>query len=287
MSKQRAIPLRIKREVRQRCGFGCVICGKILYEYDHLVPWAKIKKHEADKLTLLCPDHHAEKTRGRLPDEKIHAANANPYNHRKGVSKRRKLYYDGKECEIIMGGNRFADEDQEPFTKITPLIIDNMPLISFSINNGQLFLDLKIFDETSALILEVTENELVYSVSSWDIQYEGSNLKIHAARRKTLVEIVFAPPNKVTVVRAPFMFNGVEVLVRPENILVVNRPTIYKGCEFTGTHGLAIGKVNDLQGGKIRIGCYFGDVPRHIKDRSETLAWERSMVQKTRKLDNT
>lgn len=36
----RNIPLPIQREVRQRCGFGCVICGMPLYEYEHMEEWA-------------------------------------------------------------------------------------------------------------------------------------------------------------------------------------------------------------------------------------------------------
>jgi len=37
----RNIPLPIQREVRQRCGFGCVICGTLLYEYDHILTSAQ------------------------------------------------------------------------------------------------------------------------------------------------------------------------------------------------------------------------------------------------------
>ncbi|WP_198036130.1 hypothetical protein [Salegentibacter sp. T436] len=72
MSKQdkpnsRNIPLPIQREVRQRCGFGCVICGLPLYEYEHMEEWAKVKRHDAEEITLLCDRHHREKTAGLLP----------------------------------------------------------------------------------------------------------------------------------------------------------------------------------------------------------------------------
>lgn len=41
----RNIPLSIQRKVRQRCGFGCVICGMPLYEYEHMAEWAQVKRH--------------------------------------------------------------------------------------------------------------------------------------------------------------------------------------------------------------------------------------------------
>jgi len=48
----------MQREVRQRCGFGFVICGIPIYHYDHIIDHAEVHEHTADKLTLLCPTHH-------------------------------------------------------------------------------------------------------------------------------------------------------------------------------------------------------------------------------------
>jgi len=42
----------MKRSVRQRCSFGCVICGLPLYEYHHMIPYADTEKHEEDNITL-------------------------------------------------------------------------------------------------------------------------------------------------------------------------------------------------------------------------------------------
>jgi hypothetical protein len=57
----RNIPFPIKRKIRQRCGFGCVICGLPLYEYEHLLGFAKVKRHVEKEITLLCDQHHREK----------------------------------------------------------------------------------------------------------------------------------------------------------------------------------------------------------------------------------
>jgi 5-methylcytosine-specific restriction endonuclease McrA len=85
MTDRPPIPSKIKREVRQRCGFGCVICGSPIYEYEHMVEWCKTHHHRADELTLLCSQHHAEKTKRLLPEEKVKAANNNPYNLARGA----------------------------------------------------------------------------------------------------------------------------------------------------------------------------------------------------------
>jgi len=84
MEEKRNIPEAIKREVRQRCGFGCVICGAPIYEYDHIIDWSIVKKHEAKNITLLCPQHHTEKTKGLLTREQVANSNMNPFSLQKG-----------------------------------------------------------------------------------------------------------------------------------------------------------------------------------------------------------
>ena len=93
----RDIPLPMQREIRQRCGFGCVLCGLPLYEYEHLLGWANVKRHVAEEITLLCDQHHREKTAGLLPIEKVREANKMPHNLREGVSKPYDLHYSGVE----------------------------------------------------------------------------------------------------------------------------------------------------------------------------------------------
>ena len=34
----RSIPEDVKQHVRQECGFGCVICGNIIIDYEHIDP---------------------------------------------------------------------------------------------------------------------------------------------------------------------------------------------------------------------------------------------------------
>jgi len=112
----RNIPYPIQREIRQRCGFGCVVCGLPLYEYDHLLGWANVHRHVADEITLLCDRHHREKGSGLLPPSTVDGANRNPYNLRTGVSKPYDLHYSGDECEIVMGGNTFSTKYSGPDT---------------------------------------------------------------------------------------------------------------------------------------------------------------------------
>src|SRR2546426_10590595 len=102
----RDIPRPVKRAVRQRCAFGCVVCGLPLYEYDHLSGWRH--GHHPSQITLLCDQHHKEKTNGLLPLEAAREANQHPYNRRQGVSKPYDLHYSGTDYEMVVGSNSFT-----------------------------------------------------------------------------------------------------------------------------------------------------------------------------------
>src|SRR4051794_27586019 len=114
------IPAPVRRQVRQRCGFGCVICGLPLYEYEHMYEWVHTHSHAADELTLLCDRHHAEKTKGLLPKAVVMNANAAPVNIRNGVSEPYGLHFSGSECEVNIGGNRFLSRG----ARLVPLLIN-------------------------------------------------------------------------------------------------------------------------------------------------------------------
>lgn len=71
----RNIPTKVKQEVRLACGFGCVVCGAVPYEYDHFrVAWPDAVSHEADDIILLCDEHHTKKTKGHIDNEWISTA---------------------------------------------------------------------------------------------------------------------------------------------------------------------------------------------------------------------
>lgn len=268
----RNIPLPIQREVRQRCGFGCVVCGMPLYEYEHMEEWAEVKRHVAEEITLLCDQHHREKTAKLLPKEVVREANENPFNLREGVSKPYNLHFSGKKAEISIGSNVFTCEDHGYGTAMFPISVDGTPLLAFILGDGHLLLNLDIFNEFNKPILHIKNNQLYYSAIPWDIQLIGTTLTVREAHKKILVEIEFLPPNKVIINRGRFLRNGVEILVRPENILITNNAMVLSGCHAHNClGGLILGPHEKPMGGFMAI----DSIPRYLGDRKEALRFER------------
>ena len=75
----RDIPDDVKRAVRQRCGFGCVVCGLAIVEYAHIDPeFPDAKRHDPAAIALLCPQCHAKVTTGMWSVELVKRAMASP-----------------------------------------------------------------------------------------------------------------------------------------------------------------------------------------------------------------
>ncbi len=272
----RNIPLPIQREVRQRCGFGCVICGMPLYEYEHMEEWALVRRHVADEITLLCDHHHREKTNGLLPKEVVRKANENPFNLHEGISKPYLLHFAGDEAIVEIGGNTFSCKDQGYGTAMIPISVDGTPLIGLILADGHFLLNLVIFNEYNSPVLHIKNNQLIFKPVAWDIQLVGTVLTVRENHRKILIEIEFCPPNKVIFKRGRFLSNGVEILVRPSNILITNNSTIIKGCSAINCFGgLIIGHHEKPIGGFFAL----DGISRYLGSNKEALKFEKESLQ--------
>lgn len=241
-----------------------------LYEYEHMRGWANVQRHVAGEITLLCDQHHREKTAGLLPMEAVREANANPFNLRAEVSKPYDLHFSGDTCEAVLGSNTFTFRYGGVPTFTVPVGVDGVPLLAFVLDEGHLLLQLRLFDETNSPVLQIQNNQLIYSVSPWDIRLVGRNLVIRDAPRKILVDISFDVPNRIVINRGRFLLNGVEILLTPDYFLIVNNSTMMSQCQMNDCHGGIIIGAQDMDGGTaFRI----AGVPRYLGDRSTAIRW--------------
>lgn len=226
------MPAALKREVRRRCGFGCVICGFPIYEYDHLLGWANVRRHVADEITLLCDNHHRAKTAGFLPNESVISANENPLNMQTGVTHPYNLYYTGRTFLIRIGTCTVKHSDSRFGITAEIIRIDGQPLLTVKLEDGHYLLDVNIYDSHDRLVLQIVENELVLNVHLWDIELVGTRLVLREANRDILFDIVFGPPSMVSIRRGRFLYNGIEVLVVSGWLSVLNNRSLFQNVSI-------------------------------------------------------
>lgn len=212
-----SIDADVLRRVRQRCAYGCVVCGLPVYQYDHLLGWSETERHVESEITLLCGNHHDEKTRGRLPASVVERANANPHNVGLGVTTPYGLHFGGAEpAEMIIGGNRFTSTGVDMF----PIVVDDTPLVAFTRSEGELRLHLNLWDCYNQPRLMIKDNVLIGRTDSWDMSYVGQVLTLRDGPGNISLRIRLEAPNRVTIDRARLMYNGVLVEVHSERVTV-------------------------------------------------------------------
>lgn len=200
----RAIPTEIKLQVRKRCGFGCVICGLGIYEYEHFDPEFKhATSHNPDGITLLCPNHHTRKTKGLLSKESVIRRNNNPEALKQGFISD-ELDLSAEDLIMFMGTNSFKKTaiavqiGDEPILSITPSDEEDEPY----------HLSAKLRDRQGSVILEIEKNEWKTHIGSWDCKTIGNRIQIRSAPREIELIIKHIPPNELHIERLRMVHKG-------------------------------------------------------------------------------
>jgi len=205
-------PQSVDLQIRQRCGFGCVMCGSPIYDYEHIFGIGETGD-DPDSMTLLCPHHHREKTAGRLPLATVVAANANPHNGVNEFSAGHELYFSSNQAVTFDLGNVQMSTSPESLQSVG-IIIDGAVALGARIVDGHLRLDLNFRDLNNKPLLQVADGVLRFANRSWDITYVGKNIKIRRANRDVVLDMhVDASASRVTIKTADFALNGVRVHV--------------------------------------------------------------------------
>lgn len=226
MKFQRAIPYSIKRKVRQACGFGCAICGHPIFEYDHIIPFSKVKEHKVANLCCLCPNHHADKTRKLIDEKLIAKARNNPFNLRNKNVTTHPFFFYGDECVIEIGSfynycQRGADKSK--IYEYAPLVMANEEIIKIKFGPEDfLLLDLLVKNSNNEIVVAIIENELITKLNFWDIEFKGQILTVKE-RREHGVEIFFEmtidAPSRIAIRKAHLYNKWSQIKVQGDYII--------------------------------------------------------------------
>lgn len=181
----RSIPAAIKRKIRSECGYGCVLCGSVIIEYEHIEPeWNDAKEHDPSKMALLCPDHHARVTKGIISKHKIIEARKNPWSFIHGHS------YDSLSMEASSNKIKIADNIFEDVDIIVDL--NNKPLIWF--NEAEEYgapkrLNALFYDQNGKLISQIINNEFRAFVDGCDVNAQGYKITLNYHRQRINLEL--------------------------------------------------------------------------------------------------
>lgn len=192
----RSIPVEIKREVRQRCRFGCVMCGRSLTEYHHFdPPFRDATSHCPNGIVLLCRNCHDKFD--KLPIDHMRRASANPKCAQVGYAFEDDFLCPNPRCvpqvslaHIVATSGQIIRHNGEVLLGLTS-----------SGNDFPLGLTARIEDQSGTLLFSIEDNELKYGVDRWDVRTCKASLVITAHDGAVAVEMNRSQPDKVSISR--------------------------------------------------------------------------------------
>lgn len=210
---KRYIPTSVRKKVRQNSGYGCVICGNAIVDYEHVDPEFKdAKAHNAACITLLCPGCHSKVTRGSYSKEKVKEAMKHPWAFENGLS------YDdldmpAKEPEIIVGDSKYSG-------LVTLLDVKGKKLVSFKKPENKFspyLINAEFYNQKGDLTAKIRDNIFQNVLGDHDIQFVGGKIIIKCPGYKNpSLELERLGGQDLKVIQLDMFYNGVAVTVNKE-----------------------------------------------------------------------
>lgn len=203
----RDIPEDVKRKVRQRCGFGCVICGNAIVQYEHFnPPFAQAKKHDPDGIALLCGGCHNEVTTGFGSKFLVSENSNNPFCLRRGYTAHR-LKMENDYPIVVVGTTRWEktitifEVFGEPILQIEPPEKPNTPYLITGV----------FCDEEGNELFRIVKNEWIGSTSNWDITFSGGKVTIRIKLRDIALQLQYKPPSEIIITKINMYYKGARI----------------------------------------------------------------------------
>ncbi|MBI3716478.1 MAG: hypothetical protein HY255_10835, partial [Betaproteobacteria bacterium] len=192
----RAIPEHVRREVRQRSRFGCILCRSAIYQYEHIYPeFANAKAHEADKICLLCGGCHDKVSRGRIAKDTVKTRYLEIQESNEVRPPFEELSLSSTNISVAIGSANFEH---------TPNLIriNGQNLLSITPpKDGAAFPTLNgIFcDHAGRESLRIVENVWEGAIDAWDISVAGRVVTVRTEKGRTALAFRIDPPSRITI----------------------------------------------------------------------------------------
>jgi len=201
----REIPADVKRLVRQRCGFGCIICGLGIVQYEHVDPEFKdARVHGPEAIALLCPQCHAKVTTRIWSKGRVKLAMRSPKCRQVGYT--REFFDFVEEFPALQFGGVLLSNCP------TPIQVGGHPLFSIrppESPDGPFLFSGLFTDSKGDVSLIIEDNEWKALSTAWDVEVKGPTITIREGHRVVHLVLRVDPPRKLIVEKLNMSLGGI------------------------------------------------------------------------------
>ena len=215
----RQIPASVKREIRQRSKFGCVICRSGIYFYEHIDPeYNDAFKHDADNMCCLCGACHRKVTSGHFSKEYVRK------KYRETDRASLELvpppfdfldFHDGK-AELQVGGISYDPG-------VTSVVkYHGQDIISVSPTDGSetAGINAVFYDDAGKRTLSIVDNQWQGATEAWDTEVVGPRIKVRKKKGSFALVLRLEPPGRIVIERLNMRVNDAHILVSEKSYAI-------------------------------------------------------------------
>lgn len=193
-----------KIAARHKCGFGCIFCGKSIYQYEYVEPIYKAIPHDEEKICLLCPTCYQKVISGKLTKQQILDQYKKPVATTKQFSN--EYLKITPKAYAIIGKVFYLSTNQ--LLKINGI---NILSISQPTIDEPAKLNAKFYDDNSKLILEIKDNETTGNTTNWDIEQSNTRTIIRRSKGKILLQINLVHPDVFEIEKINMSYDSTKI----------------------------------------------------------------------------
>lgn len=246
----RTIPAEVKKAVRKQDGYGCVICGKMLVDYEHIDPlFCDAMEHNPDYIALLCSEHHDQVTRRILSKRIVKESKAKPYCKQRGFAVS-SYFPHPKDIKIKCGASYF-----ENTKKI--LEINGKPIIWIEEEEGQILFNAIFYDNNGNKVGYLNRNTFIALVENCDVYAVASRIEARLKKGVINLELDIEADGIVELKRLSANYGGTKVVINRKGQIKIDShgSTItLDSCSISSCGGaIGIGGIHTGQGGLFKL----------------------------------
>lgn len=205
----RHIPEEIKREIRKRSKFGCVICRRGFYTYEHIEPLFKdATEHNPNYMCCLCGSCQGQVSSGQYSKKYVKSMYAKIQKEKIAKPPTGPLdFHDGR-AELHIGSLIYS-----PAVK-TVLRYYGIDLIRVEpgINDEPGSISAIFTDSQGIMTLQLYQNEWIGSLDAWDIEVVGAMITVRRKMGEIVLKLRLDPPGRIVVERLDMRFRTCHIL---------------------------------------------------------------------------
>lgn len=205
------IPEMIKREVRQKCKFACVVCRSPIYDYEHLVDYAICREHTTENIFLICPNCHRKKRNKMISREQI----LKSFDNIKNEDKTKPDFIFNESFSLFLGSVNIKSFQGYLFN-----ILDRDYFKVTKNAENKVIIDAKLYDNKGNIAISIEKSEYTLFTDKWDITHEGGVITFRESLGKIFLVVTFNQENKSISVEGKF-------LLEENNLLTINQKGIF------------------------------------------------------------